>query len=53
MVDEKFELMELLVAHGARTDIADKLWNATPLGRAIHQGKDRARAWLERLGARL
>jgi ankyrin repeat protein len=52
VVDEKQELMELLVAHGARTDIADKLWKATPLGWAIHQGKDRARAWLERLGAR-
>jgi hypothetical protein len=45
--------MELLVARGAHTDIADKLWNATPLGWAIHQGKDRARAWLERLGARI
>ena len=51
VVDEKQELMELLVARGARTDIADKLWNATPLGWAIYQGKDRARAWLERLGA--
>jgi peptide-methionine (S)-S-oxide reductase len=51
VIDEKQELMELLVAHGARTDIADTLWNATPLGWAIHQGKDRARAWLERLGA--
>jgi Ankyrin repeat len=53
VVDENQELMELLVARGARTDIADKLWNATPLGWAIYQGKDRARAWLERLGARI
>jgi peptide-methionine (S)-S-oxide reductase len=53
VVDEKLELMELLIARGAHTDIADKLWNATPLGWAIHQGKDRARAWLERLGARI
>jgi hypothetical protein len=51
VVDENQELMELLVARGARTDIADKLWNATPLGWAIYQGKDRARTWLERLGA--
>ena len=49
-LDENLELMELLVARGARTDIADKLWNGTPLDWAIHQGKDRARAWLEQLG---
>jgi peptide-methionine (S)-S-oxide reductase len=53
VVDENLELMELLVARGARTDIADKLWNATPLDWAIYQGKDRARAWLERSGARI
>ena len=52
VLDENLELMDLLVAHGARTDIADKLWNATPLDWAIHQGKDRARAWLGRLGPR-
>ena len=33
---------------GARTDIADKLWNGTPLDWAIHLGKDRARARLDR-----
>jgi ankyrin repeat protein len=49
-LDENLELMELLVARGARSDIADKLWNGTPLDWAIHQGKDRARAWLEQLG---
>jgi hypothetical protein len=41
--------MELLVARGARTDIADKLWGSTPLGWASHQGKVRARAYLEGL----
>jgi peptide-methionine (S)-S-oxide reductase len=51
-LDENLELMELLAARGARTDIADKLWNGTPLDWAIHQGKDRARAWLEHLAAR-
>jgi hypothetical protein len=51
VLDENMDLMELLVAHGARTDIADRLWHATPLGWAVHQGKDRARAWLERLGS--
>ena len=49
-IDENLELMKLLVARGARTDIADMLWKATPLGWAIHQGKARARAYLESLG---
>jgi ankyrin repeat protein len=49
-LDENLALMELLVARGARTDIADKLWNGTPLDWAVHLGKDRTRAWLERSG---
>lgn len=49
-IDENLELMELLVTRGARLDIADKLWGSTPLGWAMHQGKDRSRAFLERLG---
>ncbi len=48
-IDENLELMELLVARGARTDIADTLWGSTPLGWAIHQGKPRAQAYLEGL----
>lgn len=48
-IDENLELMELLVSRGARTDIADTLWGATPLDWAIHNGKTRARAYLERL----
>jgi len=48
-IDENLELMELLVERGARTDIADKLWSSTPLGWANHQGKGRARAYLEGL----
>jgi ankyrin repeat protein len=48
-IDENLDLMELLVARGARTDIADKLWSSTPLGWASHQGKARARAYLEGL----
>jgi ankyrin repeat protein len=52
-LDENLELMDLLVAHGARTDIADKLWNSTPLDWAVYRGKDRARTWLEQLGPRL
>ena len=47
--DDNLEMLELLTARGARTDIADKLWSSTPLGWAIHQGKTRARSFLERL----
>ena len=36
-IDENLELMELLLARGARTDVADKLWNSTPLGWARHR----------------
>jgi ankyrin repeat protein len=46
-IDENIELMALLVARGARTDVPDKLWGATPLDWAIHQNKARSRAWLE------
>lgn len=48
-IDDNVELLALLVARGARTDIADTLWGSTPLGWAIHQGKARARAYLEGL----
>lgn len=48
-IDENLELMALLVGRGARTDIADKLWDSTPLGWVSHQGKARARAYLEGL----
>jgi ankyrin repeat protein len=49
VLDENMGLMEVLIRHGARTDIADTLWNATPLDWAIHQKKPRARAYLESL----
>jgi ankyrin repeat protein len=49
VLDENMGLMEVLIRHGARTDIADTLWNATPLEWAIHQKKPRARAYLESL----
>jgi ankyrin repeat protein len=47
-LDENVELMELLLARGARTDIHDTLWNSTPLGWARHEGKAKAVALLER-----
>ncbi|HZX86949.1 MAG TPA: ankyrin repeat domain-containing protein, partial [Reyranella sp.] len=51
-IDENIELMELLLARGARTDVEDKLWSSTPLGWASHQGKSRAAAYLERVASR-
>jgi len=47
-LDENIEMMELLLARGARTDIRDTLWNGTPLGWAQHEGKAMAAAFLER-----
>jgi len=40
-------MIDLLLAHGARTDIRDKLWDATPLGWAIHENRPAARARLD------
>ena len=51
-IDEQLDLMALLIAHGARRDIADTLWGCTPLGWARHQGKARSVAYLEDLSRR-
>jgi hypothetical protein len=48
-IDENMELMALLIARGARTDIPDRLWGSTPLGWAMHQGKERVVAYLRQL----
>jgi peptide-methionine (S)-S-oxide reductase len=40
-------LIEMLLARGARPDVRDKLWDSTPLGWAIHEGRHNARAALE------
>jgi ankyrin repeat protein len=45
-------MIEMLLAHGARADVRDKLWDSTPLEWAIHEGKERARAALEAASAR-
>jgi peptide-methionine (S)-S-oxide reductase len=50
-IDENLELIDLLLARGARADIADKLWNSTPLGWARHQGKSRVADHLERMAS--
>ena len=49
-INDDFEMMKLLVAHGARLDTRDTLWNGTPLGWAIHNGKTAAEAYLRSLG---
>ncbi len=46
----KLALVELLVAHGARTDIEDSLWKGTPIGWAQHEGRQEVVDYLQRLG---
>jgi ankyrin repeat protein len=45
----EIELMKLLVAHGARLDIRDTLWDGTPLGWAMHNKQAEAEAYLRSL----
>jgi ankyrin repeat protein len=42
-------LLELLVAHGARLDARDTLWDGTPLGWAVRGKKQAAEAYLRSL----
>jgi ankyrin repeat protein len=55
--DDHLPLLEMLLERGARTDVADTLWNGTPLGWACHHGKQRAaerlRAWEKERGTRV
>jgi ankyrin repeat protein len=44
-------VMRLLVERGARLDIRDAIWQATPLGWAIHGGHAEMVAYLRSLGA--
>jgi peptide-methionine (S)-S-oxide reductase len=46
--DDNVALIELLLAHGARTDQRDRIWDGTPLNWATYFGRVRARAALER-----
>jgi ribosomal protein S18 acetylase RimI-like enzyme/ankyrin repeat protein len=52
-LDEAIEIVELLAARGARTDLRDRLWDATPLDWTIHQHRPNGRAALERIERRL
>lgn len=49
-LNDDVAMLELLVAHGARLDRRDTLWQGTPLGWARHCGKAAALAWLEAHG---
>jgi peptide-methionine (S)-S-oxide reductase len=49
VLNEDLASMKLLVDHGARSDVRDLLWKATPLEWAVHEDKPRASAWLEAL----
>jgi len=40
------EVIQLLVEHGARLDLKDVLWQATPAEWARHEGKTEAEAYL-------
>jgi peptide-methionine (S)-S-oxide reductase len=48
---DNVELLELLVARGARLDLRDTAWHATAHGWAVHEHKPNAAAYLERAAA--
>jgi len=48
-LNDDVELMKLLVAHGARLDARDTLWDGTPLGWAVHNKRAEAEAYLRSL----
>lgn len=50
-VNDDPAMLALLVEHGARLDVRDKMWNGTALGWAIHTKKPAAEAYLRSLGA--
>jgi hypothetical protein len=48
---ENIEVMEMLIAHGARLDVPDQLWGGTPLGWSRHERKTASLAFLEKKAA--
>jgi ankyrin repeat protein len=49
-IHDDVPMLKLLIAHGARRDIADTLWHGTPLGWAVHEKRKEAEAYLRSLG---
>jgi len=50
-LDEAIDIIDLLAERGARTDIRDRLWDATPHDWTIHQGRPHSQAAIERIEA--
>ncbi len=50
-IDEAIDLIDLLTERGARTDIRDRLWDATPHDWTVHEGRPNGQAALERIEA--
>jgi peptide-methionine (S)-S-oxide reductase len=50
-VNDDVPMLKLLVERGAKLDIRDTLWNATPLGWAIHTKKPAAEVYLRSVHA--
>ena len=48
--NDDVEMLKLLVVHGARRDIPDRLWNGLALDWAKHENRPAALAYLESLG---
>lgn len=48
-VNDDLPMLKLLVAHGARLDVRDTLWDATPLHWAVHNSRSGAEAYLRSL----
>jgi len=48
-LDEAIEIVDLLAERGARTDLRDRLWDATPHDWTVHQGRPKGQAALERI----
>jgi ankyrin repeat protein len=50
-VNDDVPMLQLLVEFNARLDIRDTLWNSTPLGWAVHTGKQTAEKYLRSISA--
>ena len=46
---DQLEVVRLLIERGARPDLEDRIYFATPLGWAVHEGRDEIAAFLRSL----